>query len=186
MTSAVIRTLQVEHVVQALGIGEASPRLTWTVAADDDWRQAAYQVEVERRGHVERSAWIESGDSVLVPWPFEPLPSREACVVRVRVRSVQPSPWSSGLAVEAGLLEPADWESVAVGPAWPEDPDGERRPPLLRKDFHVAGPVASARLYVTALGVCEIELNGRPGRRRGADAGVDQLSATGCATSRTT
>ena len=31
-----------EHHREALGIGEASPRLSWQVGVEPDWRQSAY------------------------------------------------------------------------------------------------------------------------------------------------
>ena len=63
---------------------------------------------------------------------------------------------------------PSDWRAVPVGPNWSEDADSDtRRPPLLRRAFIVPGPPTRARLYVTAHGVCEIEINGQ---RVGNDA----------------
>ena len=47
--------------------------------------------------------------------------------------------------------------------------------PYLRRGFTWTGPVASARLHVTALGLYEARLNGRPGRRRLPDARLDRL-----------
>ena len=100
----------------------------------------------------------------MVRWPTEPLISRESATVRVRVWGAEevPSAWSPPTSVEAGLLEPSDWQAVPVGPAWPEDRDSDtRRPPLLRRGFVVPTAPVRARLYVTAHGVFEIEINGR-------------------------
>ncbi len=47
------------------------------------------------------------------------------------------------------------------GPAWDEDVETPQPCPYLRRSFTVATPVTRARLYVTALGVYELELNGR-------------------------
>ncbi|MFP3786573.1 alpha-L-rhamnosidase N-terminal domain-containing protein, partial [Burkholderia sp. SIMBA_024] len=45
--------------------------------------------------------------------------------------------------------------------SWPDPDDKDlRRPPLVRRSFEVSD-VASARLYVTAHGVYEAEINGR-------------------------
>ena len=35
-----------EHHREALGIGEASPRLSWQVASEPGWRQAAYELAI--------------------------------------------------------------------------------------------------------------------------------------------
>ncbi|MBE1585352.1 glycoside hydrolase family 78 protein [Nonomuraea angiospora] len=142
-------SLRFEHLREPLGIGTARPRLSWIVETDTpDWRQTAY--EVEARGERVR---VESGDSVLVPWPFAALASRERVAVRVRVRGPGGwSPWSRETPVEAGLLTPRDWSARFVSP-------GEGS--LLRGEFLVRPGVRGARLYATALGVYEAELNGR-------------------------
>ena len=72
--------------------------------------------------------------------------------------------------VEAGLLDPADWTAKPVGAAWDEDPESDdRRPSLVRREFHVADDLVSARLYATAHGLYEAEVNG-------ARVGDDTLS----------
>lgn len=158
-----------EHHRDALGIGEPRPRVSWKTRADDDWRQVAYEIEVTRRGRSSTSGRIESSSSVLVPWPGDPLQSRENAEVRVRVFGGGGwSVWGPASPVEAGLLIPGDWVAVPIGPTWQEDPErDDRRPPVLRREFSVAGVPARARLYVTAHGLYEIEVNGT---RVGADA----------------
>ncbi|ROS28338.1 alpha-L-rhamnosidase [Rathayibacter sp. PhB127] len=153
---------RIEHHRAALGIGERRPRLSWTSLAGDDWRQESYELErVDAAGDVQRRH-VGSAESVLVPWPFAPLTSRERVEIRVRVfgRGEDDAPWGRPTAVEAGLLEPQDWSAVPVGAAWPEDPESDRRPPLVRRSFTVGGEVASARLYLSAHGLYEVELNG--------------------------
>ncbi|MET4656445.1 alpha-L-rhamnosidase [Streptomyces sp. PvP037] len=152
-----------EHLPDGLGIGVASPRLTWTLPAGTG-RQVSYELEVERRGGIRRTGRVDSAEQVLVPWPGDPLTSRERATVRVRVwtsDAAGPSQWSTPAAVEAGLLDAADWQAVPVGADWDEDPEGERRPARVRKDFRLDRPVARARLYVTAHGLYEVEINGR-------------------------
>ncbi|MFK4271753.1 family 78 glycoside hydrolase catalytic domain [Streptomyces milbemycinicus] len=149
-----------EHLTDGLGIGVAEPRLSWTLPAGAD-AQDGYEIELDRDGRVHRTGRVESADHVLVPWPGEPLASRERVTVRVRVWTGEVSEWSPPSVVEAGLLEPADWRAVPVGPAWDEDSDSDRRPARVRKDFTLVRPVVRARLYVTAHGLYETELNGR-------------------------
>lgn len=163
-----------EHHREALGIGEAAPRLSWKTAAEPGWLPAAYEIEVVRDGRASSSGRIDSPESVLVPWPTEPLGSRERADVRVRVwgglpgDEPRPSEWSDASAVEAGLLTPADWVAVPVGGSWPEETDSDdRRPSLVRREFTVAAGLVRARLYATAHGLAEAELNGR---RVGDDA----------------
>ena len=152
-----------EHHREPLGIGDRRPRVSFKVDADPSWTQVAYELEVTRDGVATR-ARVDSPDSVLVPWPGEDLVSRERASLRVRVvgREGDTSPWSAPAVLEAGLLEPGDWHAVPVGPRWPEDHDSDtRRPPLVRREFAVPGPWSRARLYVSAHGLYEVELNGR-------------------------
>jgi alpha-L-rhamnosidase len=111
---------------------------------------------------------VESDESVLVPWPAAPLGSRQRRTVRVRVwgpRGSGPSDWSRPVTFETGLLDPADWTARFVAPAVAADPvapGDEIAPcPVLRTEVDLPCAPRRARLYVTALGVYEIELNGR-------------------------
>ncbi|MGA5200472.1 family 78 glycoside hydrolase catalytic domain [Streptomyces variegatus] len=154
-----------EHHREPFGIGETAPRISWKTTAPPGWAQQAYQIEVTRTDGTHRSDWVTSEDSVLVDWPHRPLASRERCEIRVRVRGADgtASDWSPALRLETGLLEPADWTAHAISPQWQslEQPHDGRRPPLLRKDFQAGPDVEHARLYVTAHGLYEIEINGQ-------------------------
>ena len=160
-----IAGVRFEHHRDALGVGESRPRLSWIVATTaTGWRQAGYEIEVHGSdGRLrERTGRVESDQSVLVPWPFALLSSRERLAVRVRVWGVdgQPSAWSMSSPVEAGLLSPSDWVARFVMPDWEEDITRSQPCPLLRREFEVRAGVTRARLYVTALGVYEVQLNG--------------------------
>jgi alpha-L-rhamnosidase len=153
-----------EHHREPLGIGERRPRLSWKTAAEPGWVQQRYEIEVVHGSDTWSSLVVTSPDSVLVPWPAADLPSRTAVTVRVRVwgaDDVAPSAWSPASTAETGLLEPTDWSARAVAPAWDEDPEALRRPPLVRRDFPVEKTVREARLYVTAHGLYEVEINGQ-------------------------
>jgi alpha-L-rhamnosidase len=157
--------LRFEHLREALGIGTPRPRLSWiTQATPRDWRQSGYEIEAYRPdGELhDRTGRVASGDSVLVPWPFAPLASRQQLLVRVRVWGPddEPSSWSELVPVEAGLLQPSDWTARFVTPGWDEDTSTPQSSPLLRREFVVRPGLQRARLYVTALGVYEAQLNG--------------------------
>ncbi|TCR11427.1 alpha-L-rhamnosidase [Streptomyces sp. BK205] len=149
-----------EHHREPFGIGESAPRLSWKTTAPTGWTQHAYQIEATRADGTHRTDWVTSPDSVLVSWPLPPLGSREACAIRVRVRGADQvaGDWSPPLHIETGLLAPGDWTAQAVSP---RGSDSDRRPPLLRKEFTAAADIERARLYVTAHGLYEIEINGR-------------------------
>ncbi|MGC9467397.1 MAG: family 78 glycoside hydrolase catalytic domain [Anaerolineae bacterium] len=155
-----------EHRRDALGIGTPTPRVSWWVETPTEgWMQAAYEMEAvtpsgEPYGQTGR---VQSSESALVEWPFEPLSSRQRVKVRVRVWGTdgEVSPWSDPASVEVALLKPRDWTAQFVRPAWDEDPADPKPAPLLRKTFALDREVRQARLYITALGVYEASLNGR-------------------------
>ncbi|MFV2021225.1 family 78 glycoside hydrolase catalytic domain [Micromonospora sp. LOL_023] len=159
-----VGTPRAEHHDQSVGIGEREPRLSWQL--DDHppgWRQEAYEIEIVApdTGTTIRTGQIVSADSLLVPWPAAPLHSRARRTVRVRVwgtgaAPATPSAWSPPLALETGLLRPDDWSASFIA----ADESFDEGTPLLRHEFVVSAPVASARLYASALGLYELELNG--------------------------
>src|SRR5699024_4865187 len=148
-------------------------------SAPPGWRQCAYRILVVRAGcgiqagdgvvavgDVQRDEYaveVDSGDQILVPWPLDALFSRESSVVRVQVRGAdgQWSEPSEPVALETGLLTPQDWQARPVGARWLEHRDSDtRRPSLVRRDFTLDGDVACARLYASAHGLYEAEING--------------------------
>ena len=159
MSDLRVDPVTVEHHREPLGIGETTPRLSWVSRTElPDWRQAAYELAIGDWS----SGRVDTAESVLVPWGAPPLTSRERRTVRVRVWGLdgdEPSAWSADTVVEAGLLDPADWTAGLVHPVLPADA-GEEAAALLRREFVLDRPVVQARLYATAQGVYEAELNG--------------------------
>ncbi|MGZ0145582.1 family 78 glycoside hydrolase catalytic domain [Kribbella sp. WER1] len=151
--------LRFEHLTApVVGTGTASPRISWQVpAADDGYAQTAYEVEVTR--DTTQVFTVQSPDQVLVPWPAEPLGSRESAQIRVRVRGTGDwSEWSEPGSVEAGLLTPDDWTARFVSPH--DNPHGSPAP-LVAGSADLPEGVVKARLYATAYGVYLPELNGQ-------------------------
>lgn len=102
---------------------------------------------------------VEGPDQVLVPWPAAPLHSRQPVAARVRFYDGSTwGPWSDPGHVEVGLLDASDWSALLVGPAEQEGRGGA--PGRLRAEFELPSGVRSARAYVTAHGLAEVEING--------------------------
>ena len=166
MSSTAILNIRVEHLRDAMGIGTTRPRLSWVVQAESqNWLQYAYEIETydaegQRRDHTGK---VESDQSVLVDWPFEPLTARERLSLRVRVWGNDDvmSEWSESTSVEVGLLEAGDWHGRFITSTWEEDTSQSNPAPYLRRAFELRSGIKSARLYITALGVYEAEINGR-------------------------
>ena len=161
--TVIVDAPRIEHHREPLGIGERMPRLSWSVAsAPSDWRQTAYRVDLELEGTV-TSHEVESAEQVLVDWPGAPLRSRDIVTVRIAVRGTDGA-WSEASApttLETGLLEPSDWVARPVGSIRNENAlSDQRRPSIVRREFEAQGGLVRARLYATAHGLYEAELNG--------------------------
>lgn len=126
--------------------------------------QLAARVELQVDDGAVVEAELDGPSSVLVPWPFASLASRQRLRWRVQVRSgagwTDVSPWADA---EVGLLEPSDWVSRPIGLR--DDgrgfgPRGGRGAVYLRRRFEVSPHVARARLYATALGIYELHIDG--------------------------
>lgn len=169
--STTVIDLRVEHTREALGLGTPRPRLSWQLDGPTGWRQESVEIALESGARRVATAVISTRDQVLVPWPFADLASRQRVQVRVRVSGADGSvsPWSASTAIEAGLLAPSDWQARPVGGSWDEEAGTDRRPARVRRSFELDGDVVSARLYATAHGVFEAELNG-------TRVGSDELS----------
>lgn len=162
-----ISALSFEHHRQALGIAETTPRISWRFEGDAvDWEQSGYDLEITRGldGVPKLYNTADSSESVLVPWPDDALSSAESAKVRVRSHGKEgqiSTEWSDYYSVETGLLSPGDWDgAVPIAADRTTEVDSAKRPVLFRKGFDIDAGVASARLYITALGLYIAELNG--------------------------
>ena len=88
--------------------------------------------------------------------------SRRLSSARVQVQTdLGESAWSEPVALESGLLDPDDWSADWIGVFEAERPEKGLRPAYwLRSEFDAA-ELGEARLYVTALGLYEVFLNGQ-------------------------
>ncbi|KAJ5999908.1 hypothetical protein N7481_000317 [Penicillium waksmanii] len=161
-----ISQVSFEHHRTALGISETSPRVSWRFNGQvSNWNQASYDLEIQRPGKDAETFHVDSAESVLVPWPSEPLESGEEATVRVKSSGSRDKPstsWSHPVSVEPGLLSPEDWkEAVVLASDRATEVNATHRPIYFRKDFALGQDIASARLYITALGLYEARLNGQ-------------------------
>lgn len=166
---ATIQNVRFEHYrpENSIGVHETKPRISWTYQSEKPFNQEKYQIEVSEikstgESQILGTQTIVSTDSRLVPWPLEkPLQSRQRISIRVQAVSKDgdSTPWSEPAVFEAGLLTAKDWhlQRIAGPKTDPETPQPEQ---LFRKAFEIGSEIASARLYITAQGIYEAEVNG--------------------------
>ncbi|KAE9579548.1 hypothetical protein CGMCC3_g4097 [Colletotrichum fructicola] len=169
---AIVTDVQFEHyhAPNTIGVQETTPRISWKIRnATFEFAQRSYEVELsEHAANVKEPrvtiVEIVSAQRSLVPWPFsKPLQSRQKVSVRVRIWGKDEicTDWSEASHLEVGLLDRVDWHCERIAAPWgpgTSAPDPEQ---LFRKEFAIEGRVAQARLYITAQGVYEAEINGR-------------------------
>jgi alpha-L-rhamnosidase len=173
------------HLVNPLGVAPDRVRLSWLLEGSGTGRaQRAYQVLVAtdavRLTSGEDLSWdsgrVESSCSVDIAYAGRPLArgGRYAWKVRVWDESGNTSGWSDPAWFEVELDPVGGWRASWIGlarmresvspptQAGPPDPVAMALSPApyLRRVFAVDRPVASARLYATALGLYEARLNG--------------------------
>jgi alpha-L-rhamnosidase len=166
-TEAQVTDLRCQVPAGVIAVGRDPVRLTWRISGPPGDQQRAYEIEASSAPDFAAisasSGVVESSDQVAVAVPGDLLQSREVRHLRVRVAtSLGWTAWSPTLRVEAGLLGAADWVAEAI--TLPDDPGSRRQAPspLVRRAFEIPTAVVRARLYVTALGLHRMTINGKP------------------------
>ncbi|MEZ5276961.1 MAG: family 78 glycoside hydrolase catalytic domain [Opitutaceae bacterium] len=166
--------LRCEYFRNPLGIENRCPRLSWLIdSGKAGERQTAWQVKVYgdpasigRKTEVVlwNSGRVPSSESHLIRYAGQTLRSRQRCWWQVRVWNGddEVSEWSELAVWEMGLLEPSDWQARWVTAPPPEGRKLEGWTIYLRREFLLEGRPLGARLYLTARGLYQLRVNGRP------------------------
>jgi alpha-L-rhamnosidase len=157
--------LRCEYEINPLGIDAVAPRLSWLLSdSRRGAKQSGYQIIVEDgSATVWDSGKVRSDQSAQVPYGGPAPRSRTRYFWKVQTWDAggQPSGWSERAWWEMGLLRREDWKAKWIGSEIVGGPYSIPPSPYLRKTFSLAKQIASARLYVTALGFYEFEINGQ-------------------------
>ncbi|MFW6155218.1 MAG: family 78 glycoside hydrolase catalytic domain [Planctomycetota bacterium] len=167
-------SLRCEYLTHPLGIDERSPRLSWRFEDPATARgaiQTAYQIVAAASAEQldDEPVWdtgkVASSRTAHVVYEGPPLEAGERVWWRVCVWNGldAASAWSEPAWWEMGLLSNDAWSARWIGPQAErrDDITVSQPAPLVRREFDVVGPVARARLYVTARGLYAARINGR-------------------------
>lgn len=157
--------LRCEYRINPIGLDVTSPRLSWHLQSDHrNCVQSDYQIQLSRTEDFAQMEWDSgkksSDQSIHVELDHGVLEARTRYYYRIRAwdRAGDESDWSETAYFETGFMGGQDaWQAewITVDPSSQQDESC----PRLRTLFELVKPVASARIYVTALGLYELHLN---------------------------
>ncbi|MDQ2665698.1 MAG: glycoside hydrolase family 78 protein [Gemmatimonadota bacterium] len=165
-----VENLRTEYAKNPIGLDEPSPRLSWILHAERrGTMQTAYEIRVApTEAALPKPAWtsgkVTTNESVNRPYAGPALKPGTRYYWQVRSWDDRgtASDWSMPAFWETGLISSAGWSASWISPSTSEDTTRSNAAPILRKEFALdAGTIASARAYVTALGLYEMQINGR-------------------------
>ncbi|GBF72445.1 alpha-L-rhamnosidase [Paenibacillus sp. 598K] len=109
-----------------------------------------------------QSGRVSGDQTVHVELPGLELASRKRYYYRVKSwnEAGESSAWSAVSYWETGILDESEYTASWIGAPVSVIAQESEQAPLLRRSFAVGGAVRQARLYATALGLYELELNG--------------------------
>ncbi len=162
--------LRTEYTTNPIGIDEPAPRLSWVLHSEKrGTMQSAYELRVatEANALARRPLWtsgkVTSSESVnrVYGGPALKPGQRYHWQVRAWDGDGRATEWSAPAFWETGLMGAAQWKAKWITPDLVEDTTKSNPAPMLRTEIALDGTVASARAYVTSLGVYEMQINGR-------------------------
>ncbi len=163
--------LTCEHLTDPMGLDARSPRLSWWLPTQPaGLTQSAYRLRVATRAEalagkpdVWDSGRVESAQSLLVPYAGPSLQPWASYVWSVTVFDDQGRalPESEPARFETGFMQ-AKWDAQWIGSDVVGGPRSSPPAPLLRRTFNLPSEPVHARLYATALGVYDCQINGSP------------------------
>lgn len=167
-----LTNLKCEYHVNPVGIDVLQPRLSWQIFTDENnFVQQAYEIRVaetkENLAEGSKLVWstgkVNSSESVNVTYggPTAKPTQRLWWKVRIWDPKNKATAWSEPAYWEMGLLSASDWKASWIRFGQESDNTTSHPSQYFRKEFSLNKKVVSARVYVTALGLYELRLNGK-------------------------
>jgi alpha-L-rhamnosidase len=163
-----IKDLTVDHKSNPVGIGNRLPEFSWKIyGTGHNIMQSAYSIRLatddkfSSTGIIWQSGKVESDESVMQVYKGPSLKSGTRYFWQVRIWDAngKETKWSPVAYFETGLLSQEEWKAKWIemeGDTLQNAPS-----PYFRKEFTTSKKVASARIYVTAHGYYELQVNGK-------------------------
>lgn len=156
--------LRCEYLVNPLGMDEPHPRFSWKMKDKRRGaKQTAYRFQAKTGG---TTAWdtgkVRGSGAIRIPYAGKRLKPCTRYTWRVMIWDADhhESAWSKWAWFETGLMKQENWKAkwIQTGRI------GKKNEPLpvsfFRKEFDVPAQIARARVFVSALGLYELHLNG--------------------------
>ena len=170
-TPLTVTNLRCEYKGNPVGTDILQPRLSWKlVSSERGTTQVAYQIRVAvspaklAKNELLWDSGKQSSDNstqVVYGGPALQTGQRYFWQVQVSDNQGRTSPWSEPAYWEMGLLQASDWKASWVTPNVQEDLAKSNPSPMLRRVFEAKKDIVSARLYASAMGLYQLELNGK-------------------------
>jgi len=162
-----LKSLKCEYLKNPVGLGEKKPRFSWVIDSDrKKVMQEAYHIQVSEDIRFKKVLWdsgmVNSGHSIHIEYGGPGLKSRTRYYFRIKIRDNgnNESPWSRTNFFETAMLDNSEWEAVFIS-SGVSNSSGFSSCPLLRREFDITKRIVSSRVYVTALGLYELWINGK-------------------------
>lgn len=167
-----VGSLTADYKTNPLGIDNPAPKLSWIIQSDqNNTMQASYEIRAaqdpadlaKKKEQVWNSGKVASSQSVHIKYDGQALESYQRVYWQVRIedKDGKKSKWSDPAFFETGILEDETWEANWITPTWEENVRKSNPSPYLRKEFTLGKAIKSARLYISAQGLYQVEINGK-------------------------
>ena len=164
--------LVTEYHVNPIGMDVEKPRFSWQILSDQqDVKQSAYEIRVfesalnktKKGKQIWSSGKVSSDKSVNVEYTGPALQSMRRAFWQVRIwdNKIKATGWSELAYWEMGVLEASSWSASWITMKNEKQADGSLPAHYYRNEFSTSKKIASARAYVTSLGIYEMYINGQ-------------------------
>ncbi len=153
--------LRTEYLKEPMGLGNTIPHFYWN--CDSGTTQTAYQIVISRGENI---LWdtgkVDSAQMTHIRYAGEPLHSRDRITWKVRLWDKQndAGDWAEGH-FEMGLLNPEDWKAHWISGDYSPRKEHRQSVDCFLKEIHFSKPISQARLYASARGVYDVQINGQ-------------------------